>query len=117
MTYNEETTSIIYHSKMTHGKNKKNFSMYTAEEFIAAITHHIPEKSFQMVRYYGWYSNKSRGMRLKRGIVRPGDEPVNESEKNVEVIDVLDYQPKKIHNLILFAIFNSKLILLKNGRL
>ncbi len=57
---------------MTHGKNKKNFEVYTAEEFIAAITHHIPEKSFQMVRYYGWYSNKSRGMRLKQGILRPG---------------------------------------------
>ncbi|MCR4322025.1 MAG: DUF5615 family PIN-like protein [Candidatus Brocadiaceae bacterium] len=26
--------------------------------FIAAITQRIPEKSFQMVRYYGWYSNK-----------------------------------------------------------
>ena len=27
------------------------FQIYTAEEFIAAITQHIPEKSFQMVRY------------------------------------------------------------------
>jgi hypothetical protein len=32
---------------MTSGKNKKNFQIYTAEEFIAAITQHIPEKSFQ----------------------------------------------------------------------
>jgi len=32
---------------------KKNFQLYQAEEFIAAITQHIPEKSFQMVRYYG----------------------------------------------------------------
>jgi len=38
---------------MTHGNNnKKNFELYTAEEFLAAITQHIPEKSFQMVRYY-----------------------------------------------------------------
>ncbi len=94
LTYNEETSSVIYHCKMTHGKNKKNFKVYTAEEFIAAITHHIPEKSFQVVRYYGCYSNKSRGMRLKQGIVRPGDEPVNESERNVEVIDLSDYQTK-----------------------
>ncbi len=76
---------------MTHGKNKKNF-----EEFIAAITQHIPEKSFQMLRYYGWYSNKSRGMRLKQGIVRPGDETSNESEMNVEILDVSDYLPKRI---------------------
>jgi hypothetical protein len=38
---------------MTHGKNRKNFNAYMAEELIAAITQHIPEKSFQMVRYYG----------------------------------------------------------------
>ncbi len=49
LTYNEDTVTVIYHSKMTHGKNKKNFSVYTAEEFIAAITQHIPEKSFQMM--------------------------------------------------------------------
>ena len=27
---------------------------------------HIPDKRFQMVRYYGWYSNKMRGQRRKR---------------------------------------------------
>jgi hypothetical protein len=25
-----------------------------AEEFIARVTQHIPEKGFHMVRYYGW---------------------------------------------------------------
>ncbi len=72
---------------MTYGKNKKTFNAYTAEEFIAAITQHIPEKSFQMVRYYGWYSNKSRGMRLEKRMVRPGDEPL-ESDIEIEIIDV-----------------------------
>lgn len=33
---------------------------------IAAITPHIPDQSFQLVRYYGWYSNKMRGQRNKR---------------------------------------------------
>ena len=47
LTYNQETGSVIYRSKMTSDKNKKNFQIYTAEEFIAAITQHIPEKSFQ----------------------------------------------------------------------
>lgn len=63
--------------------------------FIAAITQHITEKSFQMVRYYGWYSNKSRGLRLKRGMVRPGDEPI-ETDTEVEIIDVSEYEPKRI---------------------
>ena len=82
---------------MTHGNdNKKNFELYTAEEFIAAITQHIPEKSFQMVRYYGWYSNKSRGIRKRQGIRKPGNEPVTEPEKEIEIIDVSDYQPPRI---------------------
>lgn len=94
ITFNDKTGTVIYRSKVIHGRNKKNFNVYSAEEFIAAITQHIPEKSFQMVRYYGWYSNKSRGMRLKRGMVRPGDEPL-ENDTDVEIIDVTDYQPKK----------------------
>ena len=95
MTYNDKSGTVIYRSKMTHGKNKKNFNAYTAEEFIAAITQHIPEKSFQMVGYYGWYSNKSRGMRLKQGMVRPGDEPLGH-DAEVEIIDVSEYEPKRI---------------------
>ena len=52
LAYNRETGTVIYRSKMSQGKSKKNFQIYTAEEFIGAITQHIPEKSFQMVRYY-----------------------------------------------------------------
>jgi hypothetical protein len=96
LTYMDKTATVIYRSKMSHGNNKKNFEVYKAEEFIAAISQHIPEKSFQMVRYYGWYSNKSRGMRRKQGIQRPGDEPVAVPKKDVEIIDVSDYQPPRI---------------------
>ena len=82
---------------MTHDKkSRKNFEVYTAEEFIAAITQHIPDKSFQMVRYYGWYSNKSRGIRRKQGILRPGDEQAAEPEKDIEIIELSDYQPRRI---------------------
>ena len=51
------------------GMNKKigrNFEVFTPCYFIAAITQHIPDKSFQLVRYYGWYSNKMRGRRAKQ---------------------------------------------------
>lgn len=89
-----KTGTVIYKAKMSHGRDKKNFGIYTAEEFIASITQHIPEKSFQMVRYYGWYSNKKRGLRLKQGLHRPGDEPCQ--AKEIEIIDVSDYQPKRI---------------------
>jgi hypothetical protein len=49
--------------------NKKigrNFEVFTPCDFIGAITQHIPDKSFQLVRYYGWYSNKMRGRRAKQ---------------------------------------------------
>jgi len=81
---------------MTHGKNKKNFAVYEAEDFIAVICRHIPEKFFQMVRYFGFYSNKSRGMRRKQGILRPGDEPLPEVPPDVDIIDVSDYNPPRI---------------------
>ena len=95
LIYNQQTGTVIYRSKMTHGENKRNFQIYTAEEFIAAITQHIPEKSFQMLRYYGYYSNKSRGVRIKQGIVRPGDQPI-ENADDIEIMDGADYQPKPV---------------------
>ena len=90
--YNDKTGAVIYKSKMTHIRDRKNFAVYTAEEFIASITQHIPEKSFLMVRYYGWYSNKKRGMRLKLGIHRPGDEPC--PGKDIEIIVCRNINPE-----------------------
>ncbi len=57
LCYHQDSSMVTYRSKMSHGGNKKNFVVMNAEEFIAAITQHIPEKNFQLVRYYGWYSN------------------------------------------------------------
>jgi hypothetical protein len=34
-------------------------------DFLAEFTQHIPPKGSHLIRYYGWYSNKSRGMRRK----------------------------------------------------
>lgn len=42
LTYREDTGMVIYKSKMTHGKDKRNFLVVDAEEFIALITQHIP---------------------------------------------------------------------------
>ena len=38
ITYLKDTGKVLYRSAMTHGCNKKNFEIFTAEEFIAAIT-------------------------------------------------------------------------------
>jgi hypothetical protein len=44
---------------------KRNYEVRSPLDFLAEFTQHIPAKGAHMVRYYGWYSNKSRGMRLK----------------------------------------------------
>jgi hypothetical protein len=59
------TGKVLYRSKMS-AKTHRNFELFEPTDFIAAITQHIPDKGVQMVRYYGWYSNKSRGMRAKK---------------------------------------------------
>ena len=56
---------VLYRSKMS-AKTHRNFELFDPTDFIAAITQHIPDKGVQMVRYYGYYSNKSRGMRAKQ---------------------------------------------------
>ena len=61
-------------------------------EFIAAITQHIPDKSFQLVRYYGWYSNKMRGQRDKQAAAAA----VQPDGKAAAVIDVSEHKPRRI---------------------
>jgi hypothetical protein len=51
---------IIYQSK--DGKDEKVFD---ALEWLAAMCSHVPNKGEQMVRYYGYYSNVSRGKRKR----------------------------------------------------
>ncbi len=64
MKYEEGDSSVIYRSRMTHGKNKRNFEVFDPLEFIASITQHC-EPYFQLTRAYGWYSNRMRGDRKK----------------------------------------------------
>ena len=40
-------------------------AVFDALDFIAELTQHIPDPRTHLVRYFGWYSNKSRGMRAK----------------------------------------------------
>lgn len=95
----EKTGKVIYRTgKIQKGENKNNFVIYDAEEFIAAITQHIPKKSFQTIRYYGAYSNKTRGIRAKAENPMK-DKTAEAVPDEVEVIDVSKYQPKKVPSL------------------
>ncbi|MBM3835946.1 MAG: hypothetical protein FJ403_22315, partial [Verrucomicrobia bacterium] len=44
---------------------KGNFQVFDPLDFLAEVTHHIPDPADHLARYYGWYSNKSRGLRAK----------------------------------------------------
>jgi hypothetical protein len=56
------TARVIYHSK-----NDASSKTFDALDWLAQLTTHIPNRGEQMCRYYGYYSNKSRGMRKKSG--------------------------------------------------
>ena len=44
----------------------RNYEVFEPLDFLAEVTQHIPNKGEHQIRFYGWYSNKSRGMRAKR---------------------------------------------------
>lgn len=61
MTYVKEESKVLYRSK-----DGKKENMFDALEWLAAMCSHVPNKGEQMVRYYGYYSNVSRGKRRKQ---------------------------------------------------
>ena len=91
MTVDTRTGLVTYRSK-TNIKHKRNYEEFSSVDFIARITQHIPDTGAQMVRYYGWYSNKSRGLRAKRAAEAAGKNQVD----GVQIIDVSDYQPRRV---------------------
>jgi hypothetical protein len=60
MSYDRETAEVVYRSK--GGAKGKVFD---ALEWLAVMCPHVPDKGEQMVRYYGYCSNVSRGKRKK----------------------------------------------------
>ena len=82
--------SVLYRSGL-NPKIQRNFEVFSPCDFIAAITQHIPDKSFQLVRYYGWYSNKMRGWRYKHAA-----EEAKAAGQTVPIIDVSEHKPRRI---------------------
>ena len=56
--------------------------MFPVLDWSAAITAHIPNKGEQLVRYYGYYSNVSRGKRRQKP---EGEEGVSRKPEVIEV--------------------------------
>jgi hypothetical protein len=66
MIYQRDTKTVLYRSKM-NPVSKRNFAIFPVLDWIAILTAHVPNKGEQLVRYYGYYSNLSRGKRKKLG--------------------------------------------------
>ena len=52
------------------------YELYDPLDFLAEVTQHIPNKGEHQVRYYGFYSNKSRGI-LQKKKLKPAPMPNN----------------------------------------
>ena len=69
------------------GKTSKKTQIFSALDWLARLITHIPNKGEQMVKYYGYYSNKSRGLRKKEEEMQKSDECNGSSEIDAEIIN------------------------------
>ena len=100
MTLESPTDTVIYRSKL-NPKINRNFEVFTPTDFLAAITQHIPDPGAQMVRYYGWYSNKMRGQRALASPSPPGEERAGERRPGNSPPPPAKLPSKKWRDLIL----------------
>jgi hypothetical protein len=84
LEWNEATAEVVYSARPAHRDGVgASVARWDVLEFLAQVLDHLPEPSQQLVRYWGWYSNASRGRRRKRqgatdttptASTEPGDE-------------------------------------------
>mgnify|MGYP001826475941 CR=1 FL=1 len=67
----EGSGEVRYRRKRGHenaGLGEREVESFDPGEFLARVIMHIPEPRRHLVRYYGWYSNVSRGKRRKEAV-------------------------------------------------
>ncbi len=62
MRYDANSGMVIYRSKL-HATLKRNYQLMPALKWLRRLLNHAPDKYEHLVRYYGYYSNRSRGAR------------------------------------------------------
>jgi len=60
--YKPDSGMVVYRSRMHQGL-KRNYQVMPGAQWPALLLQHVPDQGEQLIRYYGWYSNRSRGMR------------------------------------------------------
>jgi len=79
MSYDPESCTVIYRSRM-HKTLTRNFQVMHGADWLVQLCAHIPDRFEHLVRYAGWYSNRSRGKRR-----RMGAEPAEDTTRKVDV--------------------------------
>ncbi len=62
LEYQRENRSVTYHSDKPTGPTAGSETLDVLE-FLARVASHIPNKGQVLQRYYGWYANRTRGIR------------------------------------------------------
>jgi len=60
--YKAHSGMIVYRSKL-HQSLKRNYQIMPGAQWLELLLQHIPDQGEHLVRYYGWYSNRRRGIR------------------------------------------------------
>ena len=58
MTYDASSGTVLFRSKM-HAGLKRNFQAMGGAEWLELLCRHIPDRYEHLVRYVGWYANRS----------------------------------------------------------
>jgi hypothetical protein len=70
MRYAPDSGMVIYRSK-PHATMKRNYQLMPAIKWLRLLMNHIPDRYEHLARYYGYYSNRSRGARR---LIENGDD-------------------------------------------
>ncbi|MDP7445459.1 MAG: transposase [Candidatus Poseidoniia archaeon] len=64
MEYRAQQGMVVYRSRH-HATLKRNFQIMPGAAWLKLLLQHVPDRGEHLVRYYGWYSNRSRGDRKR----------------------------------------------------
>ncbi len=64
MEYQAQQGMVVYRSRH-HATLKRNFQIMPGAAWLKLLLQHVPDRGEHLVRYYGWYSNRSRGDRKR----------------------------------------------------
>ena len=60
VTYNEDNRTVVYQQRREHPKKRRNFEVFSAQDFLLALADQVPHRRKHLIRYYGAAHHKVR---------------------------------------------------------